>query len=422
MTHCSDRTKRRITTGCALLMAPLTAAGLAACSSGGGKDPLAGSPYQAGDGVAVNAVGSGGTLDPDKPLEVTAKDGGDALTDVLATDVAGRALRGELSADGQRWRSTSPLAAGVRYTVSISTENGEGAPGRRVLHFETKPAGKKLTVAFGPKQGRYGVGQPITAELSHRVKSPAQRDLVERALKVRTKPWTEGAWHWVDGKELHYRPRDYWPAHATVRVHSALEGLKVRKGLYGGSSKPLSMSTGDRVEAVADAGSLEMKFKKNGKVVKSFPITTGKSGFETRNGIKVVLGRESFVRMTSGSIGIAAGSSDSYDLPVHWATRLTNSGEYVHGAPWSTGDQGVSNVSHGCTGMSTEDARWFFDNVRQGDLVEHVNTAGEDMAPFGNGFGDWNMEWKDWVKGSAVQNEAQQGGAQGGTARLRPQV
>ena len=422
MTQTSDSLRRRLTTGCALLMAPLTAAGLAACSSSGG-DPLSGSPYDAGDGVAVNAA-NGSTLDPDKPLQVTAKSDGDTLTDVLATDVAGRAIRGELSADGQRWRSTSPLAAGVRYTVTVSTENDDGARGRRVLHFRTKPTGKKLTVKFGPQQGEYGVGQPITAELSRKIKDPGERDLVERALKVRSNPRTEGAWHWVNGKELHYRPKEYWPAHAQIQVRSALQGLKIREGLYGGVSQNLSISTGDRIEAIADGSSHQMKFKKNGEVVKTFPITTGKAGFRTRNGIKVVLARESFVRMTSGSIGIAAGSSESYDLPVHWATRLTHSGEYVHAAPWSTGDQGVSNTSHGCTGMSTEDARWFFDHVRQGDIVEHVNTEGEDMAPFGNGIGDWNMEWEKWVDGSAVHSDPlqQQNGATTMTARLRPQV
>nr|WP_241265785.1 Ig-like domain-containing protein [Streptomyces boncukensis] len=399
------------------MLAPLTV-GLAACSSGsGGGDPLAAAPYDAGDAVSVSAAGDSGTVDPEKPLDITA-DGGNTLTDVHATDAAGRVLPGELSADGSRWRSTAPLAAGTRYTVQISTENGDGAPGRRTAHFETKPADKRLRVTLGPDSGTYGVGQPLTAELSHRVKSRKEREIVERALKVTSRPRVEGAWHWVDGKELHYRPRTYWPAHARITLRSALEGLKVRDGLHGGRSKPVRLRTGDRVEAVADASSLVMRVKKNGRTVQSMPITTGKAGYRTRNGIKVILGKESYVRMTSASIG----ASDFYDLPVYWATRLTWSGEYVHGAPWSVGSQGVSNVSHGCTGMSSGAARTFFNSVRPGDIVQHVNTAGEKMPTFGNGFGDWNMSWKEWRRGSALESAQREGGAAVDRARLRPQV
>ncbi|MGW5022835.1 L,D-transpeptidase [Streptomyces cacaoi] len=402
---------------CASLLAPLTV-GLSACSGSSGSDPLASAPYDASEAVSVNAPADSTDVDPEKPLEVTAASGEDTLTDVYATDAAGRVLAGELSADSKRWHSTSPLAAGVRYTVQVSTENDDGAPGRRTVRFETKPQGKKLKVDLGPDNGTYGVGQPLTAELSHRVKGKRQRELVERALKVESHPRVEGSWHWVDSKELHFRPKSYWPAHASITLRSKLKGLKIRDGLYGGDSPAVRMKTGDRIVATADASSHQMKVERNGKVVRTVPITTGKSGYETRNGIKVILTKEPFVRMTSASIG----ASDFYDLPVHWATRLTNSGEYVHGAPWSVGSQGVSNTSHGCTGMSSANARWFFDNVRQGDIVQHVNTTGEKMAPFGNGFGDWNMPWKEWRKGSAVHQGEHGGSGPAESARLRPQV
>lgn len=413
----SRKHKRRMVKSCALLLAPLSV-GLAACGSGStGDSSLASAPYDATDVVAVNADADSKDVDPEKPLEITAQHG-DTLTDVLATDTKGRALPGEMSADGKRWHSTGPLAAGARYTLRVSTENDEGAPGRRTMHFETKPASKHLKVKLGPDNGTYGVGQPLTAELSRPIKGHKQRELVERALKVRSRPHVEGAWHWVNSKELHYRPRSYWPAHASITLRSSLQGLKVRDGLYGGKAEPVRMKTGDRIEAITDASSLVMTVKKNGRTVRSIPVTTGKAGYETRNGIKVILTKEPFVRMTSASIG----ASDFYDLPVYWATRLTNSGEYVHGAPWSVSSQGVSNTSHGCTGMSSANAKWFFKNVRQGDIVQHVNTAGEKMAPFGNGFGDWNLEWKKWRAGSAVHKDEPVGSGPADVARLRPQV
>ncbi|GAA3995751.1 Ig-like domain-containing protein [Streptomyces plumbiresistens] len=397
-------------------------AGVTACGSD--DHPLSASPYDATDQIAFNGpTGDGKKADPDKPIEITAEDGDGRITDVTAKDSAGRYLAGELSADGGRWHSTTPLAANARYTVRVSTEDEDGAPGRRVLDFDTsKPLTKKrLKVTFGPKAGTYGVGQPITAELSRPVKDKAQRAVVERALKVDSMPAVDGGWHWVDDKELHYRPKEYWPAQATIQVRSNLDGIKISDRLWGGTSKPLKITTGDRVIAVTDASSHVMTVYKNGEVIKEIPVTTGKPGFETRNGVKVVLAKEYFVRMRGTSIGIAEGSAESYDLPVYYATRVTWSGEYVHAAPWSVGSQGSANVSHGCTGMSTDNAAWFFKNVREGDLVEVVNSDGNTMESFGNGFGDWNLAWKNWRGGSALLAGNPESSGPQEQARLRPQ-
>lgn len=228
-----------------------------------------------------------------------------------------------------------------------------------------------------------------------------------------------GSWYWVDDRTLHYRPGDYWPAHAQITVRSTLNGVKVQDKLYGGTDKPLTLHTGDRIEAITDAATDQMTFKDDGKVVRTMPVTTGKPGFDTRNGIKVVLAKESFVQMKSATVGIAAGSSDSYDLPVYWATRVTWSGEYVHAAPWSEGSQGSANVSHGCTGMSTDNAHWFFDHVRQGDVVQVVNSHGPTMTPFDNGFGDWNLDAAKWRQGSALGAKAA-GLAERGSAAVAP--
>ncbi|MCL7423656.1 Ig-like domain-containing protein [Streptomyces sp. YS415] len=412
--------RTRTVVGCTLLVIALGAS-VTACSGDG--NPLAAAPYDAADQISFNGPKAGGKkADPDKPLEVTAEGRDGRITDVTAMDATGRYVSGELAADGSRWHSTSPLAANARYTLRVSTEDEDGAPGRRVLTFDTgKPLTKqRLDVTFGPKTGTYGVGQPITAELSKPVRDEAQRAVVERALKVESMPATEGAWHWVDDKELHYRPKEYWPAHATVRVRSNLDGIKVSDRLWGGRAKPLTITTGDQVIAVTDASSHTMTVYRNGKAIKTMPVTTGKPGFETRNGVKVVLGKEYFVRMRGTSIGIAEGSAESYDLPVYYATRVTWSGEYVHAAPWSVGSQGSANVSHGCTGMSTDNAAWFFKNVREGDLVKVVNSFGNTMETFGNGFGDWNVAWAKWRKGSALVGGEPEGPRPADAARLRP--
>ncbi len=400
-----NRTPRhRTVAGTTALLAALGAA-VTAC---GGGHPLAATPYDAAADVSFSiATGDGEQADPDRPLDITA-DGDGRLTDVTAVDGSGRYVPGELSADGGRWHSTSPLAAGARYTVRVSTENDDGRPGREVRTFRTgRPTTtRRLDVTFGPKAGEYGVGQPVVAELGAPVRDRAARAVVERALRVESTPAVAGAWHWVDDRKLHYRPEEYWPAHATIRVHSLLEGVRVDDRLRGGRARPLSITTGDRLIAVTDAAAHSMTVHRNGEVIREIPVTTGKPGFETRNGVKVVLGKEYFVRMRGESIGIPRDSSDSYDLPVYYAARVTWSGEYVHAAPWSEGSQGSANVSHGCTGMSTGNAEWFFDTVREGDIVQVVNSGGEAMAPFGNGYGDWNLDWRRWRAGSALVADA----------------
>ncbi|MGW2632279.1 Ig-like domain-containing protein [Streptomyces chattanoogensis] len=424
----SYRPRTRTVLHCGLLIVPL-AVSAAACGDSSSQ-PLSAKPYDAADQISANTPDGKQKADPDKPLVVSVKGDEARITDVTATDSTGRYIRGELSADGRRWRTTVPLAAGTRYTVRVSTEDEDGAPGRKTLVVDTTDNGDdRLRVTFGPDAGEYGVGQPVTAELSREVSDPKQRTVIESALKVDSTPRVEGSWHWVNGKTLHFRPKEYWPAHATISVHSNLDGLKITRGLYGGPAKPVRLTTGDAVEAITDASSHRMTVLRNGEEINTIPVTTGKPGFSTRNGVKVILGKESFVRMRSSTVGIAAGSSESYNLPVYWATRVTWSGEYVHAAPWSVGSQGAANVSHGCTGMSTGNARWFFNNVRVGDIVRVVNSAGTTMSPFDNGFGDWNMPWKEWRAGSALKGKgssttgaAEREADSSADARLRPQL
>lgn len=412
--------RTRTVVSCTLLVAAL-GAGVTGCGSDG--NPLSAKPYDAADMISFNGpTGAGKQADPDKPLEITTSDDDGRITDVTAQDSTGRFVAGELAADGSRWHSTSPLAANAHYTVEVSTEDEDGAPGRKILTFDTsKPTTtKRLNVTFGPESGQYGVGQPITAQLDQAVKDKAQRALVERALRVDATPAVQGSWYWVSDKELHYRPKEYWPTHATIQVHSNLDGVRISDRLWGGKSKALKITTGDRIEAVTDASAHQLTYYQNGQAIQSIPVTTGKPGFETRNGVKVVLAKQYFVRMRGTTVGIAEGSSDSYDLPVYYATRVTWSGEYVHAAPWSVGSQGYENVSHGCTGMSTSNAEWFFDHIHEGDIVKVVNSNGNPMEPFGNGFGDWNVDWKKWRTGSALINGTPDGPAPQDALRLQP--
>ena len=137
----------------------------------------------------------------------------------------------------------------------------------------------------------------------------------------------------------------------------------------------------------------------DGTRARSIPVTTGKPGFRTRGGTRVISEMLPETRMDAASTGVTPGDPEYYNLDVRYAMRMTNSGEFIHAAPWSVQSQGVDNVSHGCVGMSPADARWLFERSRVGDVVTVVNST-RKLEP-GNGLTQWNVPWADWVAGSA---------------------
>ncbi len=52
----------------------------------------------------------------------------------------------------------------------------------------------------------------------------------------------------------------------------------------------------------------------------------------------------------------------------------------MHSAPWSVGQQGRENVSHGCINLSPERAAWFFGFSQPGDVVEIENSIGPTLS------------------------------------------
>ena len=340
-------------------------------------------PYDAADQISFNAPdGDGKKADPDKPLEVTVKDDDGRITDVTAVDATGRYVAGELAADGSRWHSTAPLAAGAHYTVQVSTEDDDGAPGRRSSpSTPAAPAKKRLTVAFGPDAGEYGVGQPVTAKLGQPVKDPAAAAVVERGLKVTSTPAVQGAWHWVDDKDAPLPPQGVL-ARPRHRRRRAATWTASRSATGCAAARPSRSSSPSATGSIAmtDAASHYMTvFTQRRARSTQSPSPPASPASRPATASRSCWARSTSYGCAATTVGIAEGSSDSYDLPVYYATRVTWSGEYVHAAPWSVGSQGYANVSHGCTGMSTTNAEWFFDHVRQGDVVQVVNSDGDTM-------------------------------------------
>ncbi len=142
----------------------------------------------------------------------------------------------------------------------------------------------------------------------------------------------------------------------------------------------------------------------NGRVVRRMPISMGKGtkrSFTTTSGVHLTMEKSHHVVMDSASVGCPPGCPDHYREDVYYAVRISDSGEYEHSAPWSVGDQGSRNVSHGCVNMGPRDARWFYRRVQPGDVVKVTGTR-RRLEP-GNGWGFWQMSWDDWLTGSAIR-------------------
>ena len=167
-------------------------------------------------------------------------------------------------------------------------------------------------------------------------------------------------------------------------------------------SKRVSFHVGDAMVSKVDMNSHQMHVFRNGKLIRTIPITTGQQPkFTTRSGVKVIVEKYRKKRMNSETVGIDPNGPDGYNIAgVEYAMRITYSGEFVHAAPWSVGSQGHANVSHGCTGMSTANAEWLYSQTLIGDVVEYTGT--DKPMTLTNGIGDWNLPFDQYAAGSAL--------------------
>jgi len=222
----------------------------------------------------------------------------------------------------------------------------------------------------------------------------------QNAIKVTTDPPVEGAFYWLNNREVRWRPAQYWKPGTTVDVQVNIYGVDLGDGLFGQENVTTHFTIGDEVIATADDNTKTVTVRRNGEVVKTMPTSMGKNSTPTNNGVYLVGNRFTHIVMDSSTYGVPVNSPNGYRTDVDWATQISYSGIFVHSAPWSVGSQGYSNTSHGCLNVSPSNAIWFYNNTKRGDIVEVVNTVGSKL-PGTDGLGDWNIPWEQWKAGNA---------------------
>ena len=341
---------------------------------------------------------------PSDPITVTAVAG--QVTNVTVR-TSGDAVSGSLAGNGKSWHSTGNLDISQSYTVTATGTAPSGEKTTKTSTFRTMtPAQTFTTQIFEGYKQSYGVGMPIMLTFSQPITNKAA---VERSLELTTSKPVIGAWYWDGDQHLYFRPRDYWPAYTEVTFTGHLNGIEGAKGVYGARNLTQTFEIGRSLIAVASTTTHHTQIYLNGKLAYQWPASLGRPSLPTPDGTYLSVEKANPVRMIGGG---PVGSSGHYNELVNYAVRFTYSGSYYHSAPWSVGDQGITNVSHGCVNLPPAAAQTYYNMSIPGDPI--TVTASTAAGKWDDGWTQWFLPWSQYLKGSAT-GDAVQAGPQGST-------
>jgi lipoprotein-anchoring transpeptidase ErfK/SrfK len=323
-----------------------------------------------------------------------------ALAAIAALVLAGCTSRvptssGSTSAPSSASTSVAPPTASDSPTLTPSPSPSPTAP--VIPQGSGAPVHIKL---FGGDGQTYGVGMPMIAYLSKKITDARGFDLAS-TVTVNGQP-AGGAWYFEDSAliagypiEAHYRPPTFWPAHASIQLTMNTQGVSAGPGLVFDDSLTETWTTGRADILSVDGSTHQMTVTSDGVAYGTFPVSLGAPNTPTLLGTKVIMEFDRNERM----IG------PGYNEIVPWSMRLTNSGEFLHAAPWNVANIGKRSTSNGCTNLLPADAERLFGYLQIGDPVTYTNVAGA-VQPVWDGYGDWNVSWANWLAGGVVSASA----------------
>lgn len=312
---------------------------------------------------------------------------------------------GKFTVDGRRhgvrWTADGFLEPATTYVLKASGTGDDGEDVTSTTRFTTRALSlDEMTYpSVAPLQGEtVGVGMPVIVTFDIPV---TDRAAFERRMHVTAKPATQGGWYWLSDSTVHWRPKSYWKAGTKVSVDLDLNSVPAGNGIYGQQDQHVDFTVGRKAVSIVNTKTFQLTYKVNDRTRRTIPVSTGDADHRSRNGIKVIMEKFDTVDMDAATTGVDSDDPGYYNMKgVKWAMRVTNSGEFLHAAPWSVPYQGNANVSHGCAGMSTANADWLYHQSRRGDIVKYVGSP-RRLEP-GNGWTDWNRSWREWQEGSAL--------------------
>ncbi|MER6030912.1 Ig-like domain-containing protein [Streptomyces sp. NPDC001851] len=337
----------------------------------------------------------------DSSVSVTVRDG--KLTKVTMTAVAtGAEVPGTLSADGTSWKPDGQLERATKYQIAAEAEDAQGrAAGENAAISTVSPANDFIGHVSPEDGSTVGVGMPVTVTFD---KAVGDKAAVESEIQVSSSSGQRVVGHWFHDDRLDFRPEHYWQPGSTVTVRLTRHGIQ----------KTVTFKIGRSQISTVDARTKQMTVVRDGKPIRTIPISSGSPEHPTYNGRMVISEKFSHIHMNGASVGLRTkDGKPAYDIKaVPHAMRLTDSGTFIHGNYWAADSVfGKVNTSHGCVGLKDvrgggdgdQPAAWFFDNSMTGDVVVVKNSEDKTVPAPDNGLGDWNMPWSAWVSGSATR-------------------
>ena len=349
------------------------------------------SPSPVAPAGALTITSSTDAALPSDPVTLSLENG--TITNATVTGPGG-AVEGTFEKDA--WTPSKALELNTEYKLAATASDGT----TKEASFKTvSPGSAETTFSLPYMDDNLGVGMPAYVKFSRAIPQE-YRASIEKHAKVTVTPTQEGSWGWISDTELAYRPKEYWKPGTKISLDLKWLGVQAtdKTWLKKDSSGAFSIKNVSRVIKV-DIANYTTTVVENGEVVKTLPSTTGKEGFVTRSGTKLILEKYDSLKMNSDTIAIPSGSSEAYNLDAQYAMRVTWTGEFIHAAPWSVGSQGKANVSHGCVGLSTDNAGRLYKGTSIGDVVEFTGSD-RKMKP-SEGMGVWLYSWEEWKAFSA---------------------
>ena len=391
---------------------------LSGCGMFGGDD----GGDDGGDSSAKSDI-SGKKDSSDARIKIHAKDGSDnasintgghvtvskgKLTSVsLKAGQDGTPVEGELAADGKSWKPKEQLERATKYEVTAKAKDGDGRKAVENATFTTVSPAKSFIGTYAGEDGAtVGVGMPVSITFDKQI---TNKKAVQKAIKVSSTSGQEVVGHWFNADRLDFRPEEYWKPNSKVTVDLDLDGVNGGNGNTGVQDKKVTFNIGRSQVSTVDVKGYKMTVERDGKQVKSIPISAGSTSNPTYNGKMVISEKHKETRMDGDTVGFGRKGAEGYDIPdVPHAMRLSTSGTFIHGNYWGA-PFGSGNTSHGCVGLkdnqgagsASTDGGWFFENSLVGDIVEVKGSPDKTIQP-DNGLNGWNMDWAEWKAGSAI--------------------